>query len=131
MWGESKWLEIWGVRSMATQPCVAPGSLLPELRISCPCTGHRGRQPSGKPVQRADLAGNGTLYFDRLEVSLGCSAAQACCGLSCCRGPLPAGGPHSCSSPDPALGHGVRSQALVLSQQKTLCCLLSTSPPPV
>lgn len=69
MWDESKWLEIWGVRKVATQPCVAPSPLLPELRISLPCTDHRGTQSYGKPVQRADLAGNRTLYFSRLEIS--------------------------------------------------------------
>lgn len=71
MWGSSKWLEIWGVRRVATQPCVAPCPLLPEPCVSFPCTGHKGMQPCGKPVQRADPSGNGALYFSTLEVSLG------------------------------------------------------------
>lgn len=56
----------------ATQPCVAPGPLLPEPCISCPCAGRRDMQLCEKPVQRADLSGNGALYFSRLEVSSGC-----------------------------------------------------------
>lgn len=53
------------------QPCIVPGPLLLEPHISFPCAGHRGMQLCGKPVQRADLAGNGAIYFGRLEVSSG------------------------------------------------------------
>lgn len=108
------------------QLCVISGPFLPELCISFSCTGHRDTELCSSQFRVVTW-----LEMEHFIFSVGWRSGWATCfsGLQWAE-LLPLSPPHwrvpFCSLSGPAL----RQDHFVLTQQKTLCCVLPISLPP-